>query len=511
MDESHSLSTEQNCTLIPYNNISSHQAAVHGNSNTPGVVGVHYPHFAMIYSNQDGQIAFESSSSIADPGRVIFTPDIQERFAELVSPRSSTLASLPVTTGPMRSERGRGVYTHISGRPRQKGSWSPMSGSHSPLIPCDWQLDQSRRHRRNGRRRDLRMPGSMTPDFAYDTMSLPSSSACVIRVDDEARLKKYYEKAFDSFQQLNCRVIAKAFIKLVEPRKQVNYPYNGRRASSSPGGERRADPEMTKPPWWPAGVTHKEPDHLLKPERIQLLIHILRELGESHDVTAEKLRDAGQDVRRSISPPERLQILDEVYSVRHMEERYLRGEISGDVLIPISQVNLVGPEFESSDGSSTPDSNVRNSEGGGSSSWGMDSLTGESVRCPEATSDGRSDGTTTGDPQAVTYDHLMPERSQSYSLPYSNAPSLPGAPSSTRASSFDSSVQYSPRDYNSSTASSVMSHEASPHPIDLSPQNHRPSFSTYLNQTMLPSVPVTTTVLWNPTLQASAPSYQPPY
>jgi hypothetical protein len=214
-----------------------------------------------------------------------------------------------------------------------------------------------------------------------------------------------------------------------------------------------------------------------------------------------------------------------------MEERYLRGEIcessavnslliafttdcfaAGDVLIPISQVNLVGPEFESSDGSSTPDSNVLKIEGGGSSSWGMDSLTGESVRGQEGASDGRSDGTTTADPQAVTYDHLMPERSQPYSLPYSNAPpSLPGAPSSTRASSFDSSVQYSPRDYNSSTASSVMSQEASPHSIDLSPQNHRPAFSTYLNQTMLPSVPVTTTVLWNPTLQASAPSYQPPY
>lgn len=112
------------------------------------------------------------------------------------------------------------------------------------------------------------------------------------------------------------------------------------------------------------------------PERIQLLIHILRELGESHDVTAEKLRDAGQDVRRSISPPERLQILDEVYSVRHMEERYLRGEIckfsinslliafmtdcfaAGDVLILISQVNLVGSKFESSNGPSKLDSNV---------------------------------------------------------------------------------------------------------------------------------------------------------
>jgi hypothetical protein len=46
-------------------------------------------------------------------------------------------------------------------------------------------------------------------------MSLPSSSTCVDRVDDEARLKKYYEKPFDSLQQLNCRVISKALIKLV--------------------------------------------------------------------------------------------------------------------------------------------------------------------------------------------------------------------------------------------------------------------------------------------------------
>jgi hypothetical protein len=62
-------------------------------------------------------------------------------------------------------------------------------------------------------------------------------------------------------------------------------------------------------------------------ERIRLLIHILRELGESHGITAEKLREAGQDVRRQISPIERLKVLDEIYNVRNAEEKYLRGEI----------------------------------------------------------------------------------------------------------------------------------------------------------------------------------------
>ncbi|OKL58039.1 hypothetical protein UA08_06737 [Talaromyces atroroseus] len=455
----------------------------------------------MIYSNQDGQIAFESSPSIADSERAIFTPDIQERFAELVSLRSPSLANLSVAARPVRPERSRGpcAYPSMAGRTRQRGSWSPICGSPTPLIPCDWQVGQNRRQRRGGgRRRELGLPySSIAADFGGDALNLPSASGCVIRVDDEARLKKYYEKAFEGFQQLNCRVIAKAFIKLVEPRKQVNYPYNGRRASSSPGGERRADPEMTKPPWWPAGVTHKEPDHLLKAERIQLLIHILRELRESHDITAERLRDAGQDVRRSISPPERLQILDEVYSVRHMEERYLRGEIPGDVLVPIAQVHLSGPEFEGND-----DSSMRSSEA--PSSWGMDS------------SDGRSE-------TAGTYDHLMPySHSSSISSNNSNnnnnnntstststsTSSHPPGSSSTRASSWDSSMPYSPREYPSSATSGV----PSPHSVEVSPPNHhRPSFSSYLNQPMLASAPVTTGVMWNPALQAPAPPYHPPF
>lgn len=134
-------------------------------------------------------------------------------------------------------------------------------------------------------------------------------------------------------------------------------------------------------------------------------------------------------------------------------------------------------------------------------SWGLDSLTADG-------SDGRSEpGTAESQAQAVTYDHLMPERphSRSFGLAYSNHGS-----SSTRASSFDSSMPYSPREYPSSATSSVMSQDTSPHSIDVSPQNHLPSFSTYLNQPMLLSAPVTTGVLWNPALQAPAPPYQPP-
>jgi hypothetical protein len=76
-------------------------------------------------------------------------------------------------------------------------------------------------------------------------------------------LRRYYEQAFDSLQQTNCRILAKAYIRHVEPRKQVNYPYNGRKTIA--GVPKQFDPENTKPAWWPAGVVHREPDHLRKP------------------------------------------------------------------------------------------------------------------------------------------------------------------------------------------------------------------------------------------------------
>ncbi|KAL4918832.1 hypothetical protein BDW62DRAFT_200473 [Aspergillus aurantiobrunneus] len=166
----------------------------------------------------------------------------------------------------------------------------------------------------------------------------PTPKRSTLRVGQTQLLRTYYEKAFDCFQQLNCRVIAKAFVKLVEPRKQVNYPYNGRKPGLK--STEKPDPEKTKPKWWPSGVRHKEPDHLRKPERIRLLIHILCELKDSHGVTAESLKDASQDVRRHITSPPRQQVLDEIFYVRGMEELYLEGKISSDATTLVSHVHM---------------------------------------------------------------------------------------------------------------------------------------------------------------------------
>ncbi|KAJ5853126.1 RHS Repeat protein [Penicillium rubens] len=74
-----------------------------------------------------------------------------------------------------------------------------------------------------------------------------------ISIIDRDLLQRYYEKAFQNLQQTNCRALAKAYIKLVEPCKQVYFPYNGRTVVA--GVTQQLDPEATKPPWWPCGKT----------------------------------------------------------------------------------------------------------------------------------------------------------------------------------------------------------------------------------------------------------------
>lgn len=88
----------------------------------------------------------------------------------------------------------------------------------------------------------------------------------VISLRDPYFLRRYYAKVFENLQQTNCRLIAKFYVKLVEPRKQILYPYNGRKTVA--GITYEMTPNETKPPWWPSGVRHREPDHLHKAGRV---------------------------------------------------------------------------------------------------------------------------------------------------------------------------------------------------------------------------------------------------
>ncbi|ADV20021.1 conserved hypothetical protein [Cryptococcus gattii WM276] len=107
-----------------------------------------------------------------------------------------------------------------------------------------------------------------TPLLEATSVKPPSSNAtsptsnehCITLQQEE--VAPYFAKRFAAVQQDTCKLVAKAWIKVIEPKKQSKFPYN--------------KGENAKPKWWPDGVPHRAPDHLSKEQRIVLLIHLLR-------------------------------------------------------------------------------------------------------------------------------------------------------------------------------------------------------------------------------------------
>ncbi|KAJ5930231.1 hypothetical protein N7466_005724 [Penicillium verhagenii] len=311
-----------------------------------------HPHFALIYIDRDGNLRHEASPSIANSREAILSPRVTDAFLQAVAmsgePGPSHSQSSPqITVGvqgllpsqmsqvssssePRGMERHRRVAPAPQGSSRDPTIWPAQQQEPWPPGPSQW------------------TPSPQTTQRAQpwnEETTLASSLKSLICVRDKEFLLRYYEKVFQNLQQTNCRVLAKAYVKLVEPRKQVNYPYNGRKIVD--GRTQQLNPEETKPPWWPLGVSHREPDHLPKAalyspslemltislfeERIRLLVYLLCELRTSYGITARRLKEADQPIRRQITPVERLQMMDEIYEVREEEEKFLDGK-TGKIL-----------------------------------------------------------------------------------------------------------------------------------------------------------------------------------
>ncbi|KAA8901729.1 hypothetical protein FN846DRAFT_781031 [Sphaerosporella brunnea] len=136
-------------------------------------------------------------------------------------------------------------------------------------------------------------------------------------IGDRAAVTTFYMTRLRQMQQLMCKVVAKAWIKVVEPKKQSNFPYNRG--------------EESKPAWWPRDVRHKEPDHLMKPERLTLLLTMLR----SRKVPIDKLEAATSEVMVQI-PKERIPLLNEIYQVARQEERFERSELPPSTIVYVA-------------------------------------------------------------------------------------------------------------------------------------------------------------------------------
>ncbi len=115
-----------------------------------------------------------------------------------------------------------------------------------------------------------RARGSLLWDSKYTavpagdiTVSAQVQKTKSLSIGEDADVSAFYTQRFMDLQQNSCKVIAKAFVKAIEPKKQTKHPYTG--------GSERA------PSWWPPRppggtratakegfVRHKEPDHLMK-------------------------------------------------------------------------------------------------------------------------------------------------------------------------------------------------------------------------------------------------------
>ncbi|KAL6401203.1 hypothetical protein AUP68_16932 [Ilyonectria robusta] len=129
-------------------------------------------------------------------------------------------------------------------------SGNPMTDHHR-MPNLNYSNNPERRSRKRLRARDL----ACDDEHAPLVVSVPSKG---IKIGESQDVWNFYEQRFTNCQQAACKLIAKAWVKAIEPKKQSTYPYTG--------GDDKA------PKWWPKpwGLTredkvrHKEPDHLYK-------------------------------------------------------------------------------------------------------------------------------------------------------------------------------------------------------------------------------------------------------
>ena len=85
-----------------------------------------------------------------------------------------------------------------------------------------------------------------------------------LNLNERNKIKEYLLAAFKLLRQVPCKALAKLWIKRIEPKKKTKYPY--------------IKGNLMKPEWWPSDVEHREPDHLQKPERLNLMCTIIMDV-----------------------------------------------------------------------------------------------------------------------------------------------------------------------------------------------------------------------------------------
>lgn len=185
-------------------------------------------------------------------------------------------------------------------------------------------------------------------------------------IEDRKEVIAILGRRLDQMQQLACKVILKAWIRAIEPKKQSNYPYVASDKKKKQEAEKNGMKKRTKskdgplvPPWWPstpeewwssiphsacAGleeVRHKEPDHLRKDERLVLGVHILLHQAQQEsgiDLLVHSTKDCvlqfdqdsqNGDDRRG----KRDMFLNDIYTLAQHYSDFVTDGIDGDTVI----------------------------------------------------------------------------------------------------------------------------------------------------------------------------------
>jgi hypothetical protein len=94
-----------------------------------------------------------------------------------------------------------------------------------------------------------------------DMEDFPVQKTRMLRIDNAHEVEEFYKARFKDMQQSACKDMGNAWVKLIEPKKQTDYPY--------------AKGNISAPPWWPPTtgenkVRHINPENLLKPGKMAL-------------------------------------------------------------------------------------------------------------------------------------------------------------------------------------------------------------------------------------------------
>ncbi|KAH8673995.1 hypothetical protein BX600DRAFT_433592 [Xylariales sp. PMI_506] len=256
------------------------------------------------------------------------------------------------------SEFGFGDVVPFSASASRWPHGQRYGSDNNPFDDIEDTKPARKRQRANLARRDTEM--------AEDDVPPPRVAAKrAIMVSDEKELWAFYEQRFKNCQQNACKLIAKAWIKAVEPKKQSTHPYTGK--------------DEKAPDWWPQRwgdgkddkVRHKEPDHLYKRERLYLLNHILRMIVEPNDrqhrdirklhLNVSKLKEITMEALSSFfadkenpSNRQKKPYLMEIFKIALQEERFRAGQIDPTAKVYVSSDERVPDGYTSDNDEASP-------------------------------------------------------------------------------------------------------------------------------------------------------------